>query len=546
MIGDAGRRALASMRKALPSLSARPIKKPSEQKKVSEIEDGTYVDSSGVSWSVADSAGVFSGRKKKLTLAQATADGFKASTWIYICVSRLMAAISSVPWLMEKEVSPAKWEPAPEHPFNAILRMPNNYVGWQRFAETFTAHKYLSGNSIIHETADSLGQVMGLFILRPDYITPVLDDKGHLKGYNYDLNKGKRGAKKDPTFFKAEKIIHLQLTDPVDPNWGVSPLVAGGAVTDTDVAATDYNLKMLENQGSPAGLLSLDMEMDDEAYAVAKGFAKDQIEGRENLKRVLVLGSKANYTPFIMSPEEMAFIDGRKLTRIEICALLKIPPPIAGIYDFANYKVETARKIFWLDTIVPELNALVDAFNFSLDENLGKGYRIAYDTSNVQALLLLLDELLVIARKLWDMGYPLDAINRRLGLNLQSIPGVTDRAYIPANLIPSRSEPIGINEPVDESDDDDEKSFSIPESKPFPNEHSCRLESPGKYIRFRRRNNAAEVDGKPIDFIFGIKKDETVELQAMRYDEKKWKKKDARAHCKLKDGKFEAAIENND
>lgn len=539
-IGDGVRRVFSVVNKNLRRIS---LPKFPERKRLSDPEDGTFTDSSGVTWSVRDSAGIMGrGKKKTLTLQQATDDGYKASTWVYVCVSRLMAAISSVPWLVEKETAPGKWEPAPEHPFNAILTKPNKYVGWQRFAELFTSHKFLSGNSIIHKNTDSLGEVQNLFILRPDYVTPVLDDKYFLKGYEYNLNAGKRGAKTEPVFFPAEKIIHLMLTDPVDPNWGLSPLVAGGAVTDTDIAATDYNLKLLDNQGTPSGLLALDMEMDDKAYAAAKEFAADQIEGRDNNKRVLVLGSKANYTPFIMSPEKMAFIDGRKLTRIEICALYKIPPPIAGIYDFANYKVETARKIFWLDTIVPELNALVGAFNFSLDKELGEGYRIGYDAANVQALLLLLDELLTIARKLWDMGYPLDAINRRLGLNLSEIPGSTNVAFVPATLISAGSDVMGISEPVNE--DDDKRGNEPAEEKPFRNEHSCRLENPDQYIRFRRRNNAAESDGKRIDFIFGIKEDETVELQAMRYPEDEWTKAAARKHCKVEDGKFEAAIED--
>jgi HK97 family phage portal protein len=452
-LGDGLSRALDFAGKALPS--ARSRSKPPEEKRLSDISDGTYTDSSGVSWAVSDSAGVFAGKKKdRLTLQQATDDGYKASTWVYICVSRLMAAISSVPWLVEKEVSPGKWEPAPEHSFNALLQKPNDFIGWQRFAETFTAHKFLAGNALIHKSVDSQGEVMGLFILRPDYITPKLDDKHYLKYYEYNLNAGKRGAKKDPVRFKREKIIHLMLTDPVDPTWGMSPLIPGGRVVDTDIAATEYNVNLLDNQGSPSGLLSLDREMDDKDYKAAKEFAKDQIEGAANVKRVLVLGDKANYTPFIMSPEDMAFIEGRKLNRVEICALFKIPPPIAGIYDFANYKVETARKIFWLDTIVPELNAMVGEFNFSLDKELGEGYRIGYDTANVQALLLILDDLLIIAKKLWDMGYPLDAINRRLGLNLSEIPGSTNVAFVPSTVIPSGSDPMGINEPVNEDDDD--------------------------------------------------------------------------------------------
>jgi len=81
----------------------------------------------------------------------------------------------------------------------------------------------------------------------------------------------------------------------------------------------------------------------------------------------------------------------------------------------------------------------------------------------------------------------------------------------------------------------------ITEIKPYPNEHSCRLNDPGKYKRFRRKKCEAKHDGKCIDYIYGVTDDETVELQAMRYPKDVWTEGDARSHCKDHDGSFEAA-----
>ena len=77
-------------------------------------------------------------------------------------------------------------------------------------------------------------------------------------------------------------------------------------------------------------------------------------------------------------------------------------------------------------------------------------------------------------------------------------------------------------------------------SKPFPNFHSCRLHSPGKYDRFARQNCKVKSNGKCIDFIFGIKAGKS-ELQAMRYKKGVWTASLARSHCKSKGGSFEAA-----
>lgn len=85
---------------------------------------------------------------------------------------------------------------------------------------------------------------------------------------------------------------------------------------------------------------------------------------------------------------------------------------------------------------------------------------------------------------------------------------------------------------------------SAEETKPYENEHSCRLKDPGKYDRFARKNCYQKHDGKCIDFIFGVKEDKS-ELQAMRFNKDVWTEEAAKNYCKDKKGSFEAASKSN-
>jgi hypothetical protein len=76
---------------------------------------------------------------------------------------------------------------------------------------------------------------------------------------------------------------------------------------------------------------------------------------------------------------------------------------------------------------------------------------------------------------------------------------------------------------------------------PYPSEHSCRLNDPGKYDKIRRDNCAEKHDGKCIDVIYGIKSGKS-EIQALRYPKKVWTEASARAHCDSRKGSFEAAV----
>jgi hypothetical protein len=76
--------------------------------------------------------------------------------------------------------------------------------------------------------------------------------------------------------------------------------------------------------------------------------------------------------------------------------------------------------------------------------------------------------------------------------------------------------------------------------KPYPNEHSCRLEDPDKYSKFARSNCHIKKDGKCIDFIFGINEGKS-ELQAMRFKKSIWDAEAASKVCKAAGGSFEPA-----
>jgi len=77
--------------------------------------------------------------------------------------------------------------------------------------------------------------------------------------------------------------------------------------------------------------------------------------------------------------------------------------------------------------------------------------------------------------------------------------------------------------------------------KPYENEHSCRINDPGKYDRFARKNCEQKHDGKCIDVIYGIKGGKS-EIAALRYPKDVWTAEAARNHCKGREGiEFEPA-----
>ena len=76
--------------------------------------------------------------------------------------------------------------------------------------------------------------------------------------------------------------------------------------------------------------------------------------------------------------------------------------------------------------------------------------------------------------------------------------------------------------------------------QPYPNEHACRVQEPGRYERFARKE--LEHEGKKYYAIIGFFKDGGSEVQSFRYPKDVWTQAQAAEHCKEHDGKtFEAA-----
>lgn len=97
---------------------------------------------------------------------------------------------------------------------------------------------------------------------------------------------------------------------------------------------------------------------------------------------------------------------------------------------------------------------------------------------------------------------------------------------------------------VKEDEEGVETEIALEEMKPYPNEHACRLNDPGKYTRFTRMKR--KHNGKEYSVIIGFKKGGGSEDQAYRYSKEIWSASEAGSHCKEHDGLFEPASKKDE
>lgn len=368
------------------------------------------------------------------TLENSVRNGLRVCSWVFACVFRRCKSIASVPWYVEVKTSDG-WQRQTEHPALDLINYPNDHWSRLDLFETMQMHLDLDGNSTwlkVRDGADNDGQLRELWCISPDRVAPIPGKEPGVYLDGYELRSA------DGTEVEAVKpsdMVHFQYKDPLNEYWGTPPIRSAGRAVDTDVEATKWNKTALQNRAVTDGVLTFANKLSQHQYDTVKEKVEDQHYGSSNARRVWILGGDAKWQQMSLTPVQMDFLEGRKFTRVEICSVYGVPPPLIGDYEKATLaNIETSRTIFWLDTMVPLLDDCQDTLNRCIAWEFGDNVRYRYDLSKVQALFAILVQRIQAAKELWSMGVPLNVASAFVGLGLPDIPG-GDVGYVASNLL---------------------------------------------------------------------------------------------------------------
>jgi len=368
------------------------------------------------------------------TEAKAIRDGLKVSVWVFACIYRIAKSLASVPIYVERRVrgSEEEWEPVKgRHPLGELINNPNPFWSRQDLFERAVFHLMLSGNTLFTKIR-ARGVPRELWLISPDLLKPIASPTEVVEDYLFKPPQGNEER------IAAGDVIHVQLTDPANPLWGMSPLLVLARTVDMDVASEDHQLSSLQNQAVPSGLLVFNKSLNGPQKTELEERVAERRSGPRNARRTMVLsGREASYHQLGLSPVEMDLLESRKATRQQICSVFGVPQVLVGIFeDMALANANVSRLIYWEETVIPLMVDFIEALNRSLSPEFGDDVRLAPDFSRVPALRELLVTLADTAKKYHDMGVPFDHVNKRLGLGFDPFPG-SDTSWVPSGKVPA-------------------------------------------------------------------------------------------------------------
>lgn len=371
-----------------------------------------------------------SGRPRWTTFDSYTAISQGMRGWAYICAMRNATAISSLDWRVARRNPDGTWEADEMHPVSKLLRKPNQNESGRSFIKRLNIELDFVGNTVIVKNRIGTGEVKELFTARPHLIAPVVTQMDGTVAFVV------KGYDNREYTVEVDDTVHIQEVNPDNPWWGMGRYQAALRQIQTDQAAADWNKYALDNMMVPPGIFLIPGHLEDDAWDDLNEQIDDEYRGAMNARKPMVLGGggeEVQYKPLAMAPVDMDYSEGRRLTREEILAVWGTPPPVVGLLERATYSnIETARKIWWEDTLTPRADLIADGLTYQLIPEFGddpEQVRVEYDASSVDALLDGFERRLKMAKDMAEEGVPWNAAQERVGLGLP-VEGVGDVSMV--------------------------------------------------------------------------------------------------------------------
>ena len=304
-------------------------------------------------------------------------------SWVYAAVNAIGQEVARQKPFLFTNTGQADHEQTPllhTHPLCRLLENPNPWLTpWELWYLT-VVYLELTGNCFwyvapLHTEDSRLGSPAELWIIPTPWVRVIPDKHNYIRHYEVNAN----GLQTES--FTPDEIIHLKYPNPIDPHYGLSPLQANSITVDANLELLRSRHQTFQSGSRPGIVLQTDQTLTDQTVKRLEDKLEAKFAGRQNWHRPMVLEQGLKASPWTLTPAEMDFLNSSKLSRDEILALFRVPPPITGIVENVGLGSDIwfgARVMFCEGTIQPKLDLIGQALTRDLGRRYGPDLTIRF------------------------------------------------------------------------------------------------------------------------------------------------------------------------
>lgn len=217
--------------------------------------------------------------------------------------------------------------------------------------------------------------------LRPDRVTVLPDRRQYIKGFVYQGRSG-------PVAYAPDDMIWLRYFNPLEEYAGLSPLAAARLSVDMGSESTKFNRNFFRNSAQPDFVLLTNESMTDAEISDFYSRWESRYKGPGNAHRPAIANFIRDIKPLGFSHKEMDFIQGLRWSLEEVSRAYGVPKPLLSDFERATFaNINAAERMFWRNTIVPELKFLEQQLTRNLMPRLGyPDLQLEFDLTSIEAL----------------------------------------------------------------------------------------------------------------------------------------------------------------
>ncbi len=238
---------------------------------------------------------------------------------------------------------------------NEIFRNPNATETFQEVIKRVMTDYESTGNGYLEISKNGEGQVDGMYHI-PSHTARVSKDKkaivqirDNVKMYfrAYGIEAGEECEALSQTMtpdsetgYWENEVIHFKNYSPLDDFYGVPDALSAWFAFVGDTYAVKYNMQFFENNAVPQYIVTITGgKVTRRARETIMRYFRQEIKGENHKTLVIPLphGMKAEFKAVseYSSMKDAHFVAYRKMNREEICAVMRVPPSEAGIWESA-------------------------------------------------------------------------------------------------------------------------------------------------------------------------------------------------------------------
>lgn len=276
-----------------------------------------------------------------------------------------------------------------------------------------------------------------IIIADPAHFQHVVQDH-ELVGWRY-TGFG-RNAPLSAQVLLPEEVWFEKLPNPFNFWRGLSPLSVAAVPAKADFTASALMQGLLENNGDCGLIVRTEQQLNDRQREQIIADLQSRKRRAGTADRPLLLWGKTEVVQPKISSTDLQFLENRKFLRGEICAAFGVPEEIVATTDSAKYDVMAGARLNFIENRVAPLCRRLEAEEEVVVRSLDEQAVGWFDLDSLPIMQTARRNRLAAAKTGFDMGIPINELNRSLDLGFKPLPW-GDTGYLPSGLQPVDSVP---------------------------------------------------------------------------------------------------------